>query len=362
MLTNRDLIKSDIQDRAVSLLDKNQYIALEWATGCGKTLATLKMIEKIQLNYPQGKGLIVFKESTHKKNWLEDCNKHGMNHVLNNVETVLYASLHKVKEQYYDYIVLDECHAITWNRLNKLKLVIIPTTQLIFLSATIPNDKKYLLSMLIDNRVIRYATISLQKAIDMNIVPKPTIFVHKIKIKGLAKVKYDNIEKQIMYFRRKNNYDALKSFGLKRKNLIASYKDGVSKNIISQFKKDKKRFICFAANIEQGIVLSRGRIALVSSKAKDKKQNQILVDNFNSKRIDALMAIKMLREGLNLTDIDAGIIIQLDKEPLAFYQMLGRCLRSENPEMHIILCEGTNDDVYFNNVMDKTLLKYVKYV
>ena len=59
----------------------------------------------------------------------------------------------------------------------------------------------------------------------------------------------------------------------------------------------------------------------------------------------------MLREGVNLTEIERGIITQLDSEIGSFFQMLGRCLRHEFPEMHLIVLQDTQDVVYFNRSM-----------
>lgn len=359
MKIDRGLIKTGIQTRAVGLVDKHQYIVLQWATGCGKTLAALRMTERIQFEIPGRKGLLVFKESTHRNNWIHEINKQGMNFLLKNIEMVLYASLHKVKREYYDYIILDECHALTWNRLDKLKKIMISITKLILLSATIPSDKKYLIEKLVDGSPVKYANISLKQAIDIKLLPEPIIYVHKIKMNGLESRKLKAIENKLNYFKRRNMFSLIKSTGLQRKNLIANAKSSKALLIIDKFKLEKKRFICFANDIAQADSIAT---QVIHSKNASRAYNENLIQSFNSRQIDSLTAVKMIREAINLYDIHSGLIIQLDKEPLAFYQMLGRCLRSENPEMHIIICIGTQDEVYFNNVMDKTLLKYVKYV
>jgi superfamily II DNA or RNA helicase len=284
-----------------------------------------------------------------------------MDHILKNTEIILYASLHKVSESYYDFIVLDECHGLTWKRLEHLHKIIIPTTKLFLLSATIPSDKKYLIEKLVNNKFVKYATISLDQAIKREMLPKPTIYVHQVNLNSADKLKYNNLQKQIVYFQRKNMFGPTKVSGLKRKKLIANSKTVCAKRIIALFKAKKYRFICFANDIKQAKLLALPK-PVVCSKEQSAKFNQSLVDAFNRQQGDSLFAVKMLRESVNLTEIDRGLIIQLDKEPLSFYQMLGRCLRSKNPEMHMILCKDTHDQIYFDNVMDKSLLKYVVYV
>ena len=68
----------------------------------------------------------------------------------------------------------------------------------------------------------------------------------------------------------------------------------------------------------------------------------------------------MLREGVNLTNVQKGIIVQLDSTIGSFYQMLGRCLRHEFPEMHLIIIENTQDEVYFTKAMKDFDNRYIK--
>ena len=56
MFDRKEAIKKKIiaQDKAVLMLGKTRRILLSWATGVGKTLASLKMVEKY---YAYNKGL-----------------------------------------------------------------------------------------------------------------------------------------------------------------------------------------------------------------------------------------------------------------------------------------------------------------
>ena len=69
----------------------------------------------------------------------------------------------------------------------------------------------------------------------------------------------------------------------------------------------------------------------------------------------------MLREGINLTNIERGIITQLDSKIGSFFQMLGRCLRHEFPEMHLMLLKNTKDEEYFNKSMEHFDKKYIDW-
>ena len=93
----------------------------------------------------------------------------------------------------------------------------------------------------------------------------------------------------------------------------------------------------------------------------DKGVNQELIDCFNRGECNELFAVKMLREGINLFDIEKGIITQLDSGIGSFFQMLGRCLRHDFPELHMFVLQNTQDVVYFKKSMKSFNDKYIKY-
>ena len=70
----------------------------------------------------------------------------------------------------------------------------------------------------------------------------------------------------------------------------------------------------------------------------------------------------MLREGINLSQIEKGIITQLDSTVGSFFQMLGRCLRHEFPEMHLLVLQETQDVVYFNKSMKNFNQEYITWL
>ena len=70
----------------------------------------------------------------------------------------------------------------------------------------------------------------------------------------------------------------------------------------------------------------------------------------------------MLQEGMNLKDIEAGIIVQLDGEERAFIQKFGRTLRADSPEQYIIYFRATRDEEYLNNALENIDKKYIKEI
>jgi superfamily II DNA or RNA helicase len=144
----------------------------------------------------------------------------------------------------------------------------------------------------------------------------------------------------------------------KRKNFIAEVKTEAVNRLIKEFRANKLRFICFTGSIKQ--VEELGSKSAVHSK-NDDKLNQELIDCFNKEECSELFAVKMLRESINLTNIERGVITQLDSGIGSFFQMLGRCLRHEFPEMHLFVLQETQDVVYFKRSMSKFNDKYVTW-
>jgi superfamily II DNA or RNA helicase len=116
--------------------------------------------------------------------------------------------------------------------------------------------------------------------------------------------------------------------------------------------------ICFCASIEQANELG-GNGNIVHSKVKDV---DAIIENFQTGRIDSLYCVEMLKEGMNLNDINAGVIIQLDGTELPFIQKMGRILRSKQPVVHIVYYKNTRDEEYLNNILESVDRKYIEFV
>lgn len=405
--------KDLIQSKAVKLSRKHRFLCLEWATGTGKTLAAVKIVDDLLKSNPKAKGYLICKESTHKKNWLLDLKKHNKSKVAKSMKTILYASLKNQKEK-ADFIILDECHALTPLRIKALKKILQKGTKILFLSATIPAEKKSLINVLCANR-IHYYGISLNKAFELKLLPEPSLVVHKVYLndkivrgklweyrarktkgnitkhcshkelfmvmktypkdigiicQGTEKETYDALTKQMLYYQglsedmkipypiRTGCRNKFLNIASQRKKFIAEVKTENVKDLVKEFRLDNLRFICFTGSIKQ--VKELGSDSAVHSK-NDDKFNQNLIDCFNNEECTELFAVKMLREGINLTNIERGIITQLDSGIGSFFQMLGRCLRHEFPEMHLLVVQDTQDVVYFKRSIEKFNKKYITW-
>ena len=387
------MTRDQIKYNSLALAKKYNILALEFATGVGKSKVALDICHSTLT--ADTKILLVIAELAHIKNWEDEFTKWGYLEMwLNNTTIVTYASLKKHRNLNYDIIILDEAHHVG----SDLRMDIIEDIKfgkLLLLSATLGDSLLQELSLIFKEEVYSYS-ISLQDAINWGILKKPSInliplqldrikdteliveewgkeklrVTYKCTFKGRweyvkNRKKYPNVRLEITctqqekyyylsqqfdyykrsYFRLRN--EAIKNkwllIGVQRKRYLGELKTEIARNFIKKHLKNK-RYVCFCASINQADSLN-SETSIHSTKLNSLE----IIDKFNNKEIKSLYAVGMLTEGQNLTDINAGVIIQLDNAERSFIQKFGRTLRADNPEQYIFYYKNTRDEEYLNN-------------
>lgn len=141
------------------------------------------------------------------------------------------------------------------------------------------------------------------------------------------------------------------------KRYLGELKTEAVRKLLNTFPR-RKRYVCFCASINQANSLSKANT--VSSK-KGSSKNQGIIDAFNAKKTHSLYAVGMITEGMNLKDIEVGVIVQLDGKERLFIQKAGRVLRAKMPVMYIFYYKNTQDENYLNGAFDNIDSKFVKY-
>lgn len=386
--------REELQMQSLQLIENHNRVALQWCTGLGKTRSAIEMANYIQsINKGNLKVLLVVAEVAHKNNWKEEFIK--WNYKVSNTIIECYASLKKYKNTEWDLVIFDEAHHLGSDlRIDLLSSII--TKNVILLSATLPDQTMQAITGVFGEFAI--SKITLKQAIDEGILPKPKVFliplilndtysnctiieewgkkekrvIYKCKFHERweylrNKIKYPNVTLEIsctqqqkynylteqfeywrnQFFRTRQEVTKNKwlQVGSKRKRFLGECKTDITKLLLNKIK--DKRFICFCSSIEQAELLG-GKNAIHSKK--DKSLD--IINMFNTKQIDSLFAVGMLQEGQNLTDIEAGIIIQLDGQERAFVQKFGRSLRADTPIQFIFYYKDTRDVEYLNNVLE----------
>lgn len=398
------MTRNEIQSRAEELSIKHNYLLLTWATRVGKTPAALRIIDKYG-----GRWNICVAETTHIEQWRQEFIKFGYEKNLDRVNIFCYQSIHKYADNGINW-VFDECHHMfgekRWAVINSINI-----PKAILLSATVnSNEKEYLTARF---ELYHEFHISLSRAIEGGILPQPKVFLisidlddfiidyiytinkgrkdlrktvtcefedrhkhlaaHKhvgLRVRCTALQKYrmltDDMERKrefylsIMTEWAKTNWLRI---GSERKRFLASVKTNVAKELIATI--DGKRFVCFTGSVEQCKELG-GKDIVYS--AQSTKTNTEVLTAFNEGKINQLYAVGMLREGINLHNIDVGMIIQLDNNSRTFVQRSGRIYLGKEPIQYILYVRGTQDETYletslagFNNeYIYQTTIKNVK--
>ena len=370
----REEIRQQLQSEAFQTLLVGRRLICDWGTGVGKSRVAVNFIDYLYTVEDRCNVLLLVGEDAHKENWRKEfAEAVGQEHadeLLKGVTMECYASLSKYRASQWDLIVADEGHHLRSDaRIDVLKTL--SADRVLVLSATLSDrgDGELLIEALQD-RFGDFATLScgLGDAISAGLLPRPEVNVVPVKLYGGQNDRYDHLtdylEKKKKEYReaaRDNAWmsrtdeelDAMEAkylhAGSMRKRFLGGMKTGVARRIISDFAAQGKRFICFCATVSQ--VEALGGENFISSK-KSRKQNAEVIRRFNDKEIDSIYAVGMLREGQNLRDIDAGLIVQLDSKARSFVQMFGRVMRSKGtPVLDILYVPETRDEDYLYNCL-----------
>jgi len=393
------MTREELRDAALNIHKTN--IAIQAATGIGKSKIALDLCRQCAEKEGRDlKVLLVIAEVAHYKNWEEEITKWSYTAP---IFIICYASLKKYRDTSWDVVIFDEAHHLG----STLRLDVFDTIRAkyrIFLSATLKDSLLYRLEE--SCGPISNLKVGLQDAFSANILPEPKIKLISLTLdntvaseiiieewgkkdkrltakctyaerwkymrqKGQVpngtliisctqKQKYDYLCEQFEYYKKRymcSRNEAIKNkwlqCGAKRKVYLGLIKTQVAQQLLKKVK--NKRLICFCTNIEQAEAL--GGANAIHSKKKNPTE---IIDKFNKKEINSLFAVGMLQEGVNLNDIQVGIIVQLDGEERAFIQKFGRALRAESPVQYIIYYKGTRDEEYLQKALENIDSNYIE--
>lgn len=399
------MTREELNSEAMQLLKTNNNIAIQAATGVGKSKIAIDLCyEMAQKEKAPLRILLVVAEVAHINNWNDEFDKWNRSFE-GTIKIICYASLKKYRDTSWDVIIFDEAHHLG----SALRMDVFESLSAkyrIFLSATLKDNFISALEQICGT--IGIIKMGLQEAFDADVLPEPKIKLIELKLnnkdynqtiveewgnKERAKTavcvyrdrwkylrdkkkirdgkliircteqqKYDYLCEQFEYYKRRfmlTRNEAIKNkwlqWGSKRKVYLGELKTETAEKLLRQLR--TKRLICFCTNIEQANKL--GGFNAVHSKKKDSLD---IINKFNNKKTNSLYAVGMLQEGVNLNDIQVGIIIQLDGEERAFIQKFGRTLRADSPEQYIIYIKGTRDEEYLKNALENIDEKYISKV
>ncbi len=402
------MTREELQIQSLSLIKQSNRVALQWCTGLGKSKIAIDMANYLADKEFNGDEepfnvLLVVAETAHKSNWKIEFDRWGLK--IDNVVMECYASLKKYRNSYWDLVIFDEAHHLG-SDLRMDVLTDLHAKNIILLSATLSDQVMQAVTGVFGEFVT--SKVTLKEAIEWRILPAPKVYLipltlnntypnctiieewgkkekrvtykckfHErweylknknkypnvtLEISCTQQQKYDYLSDQFEYWRSqffRTRQEFIKNkwlqVGSKRKRFLGESKIDAVRLLLHKIR--DKRFICFCTSIEQAELLG-GKNAIHS-----KKDNSFdIIDDFNTKKIDNLFAVGMLQEGQNLTDIEAGVIVQLDGQERAFVQKFGRSLRATDPIQFIFYYKDTRDTEYLENVLEGINEEYITEV
>lgn len=320
---------------------------LQWATGLGKTKAALDYVKQAKLRQP--KVLVLVAEIAHIKNWKDEIAKWKYKTVMSKSIFCCYSSLHKMTSQKWDFIICDECHHLfSEKRMKAFRQL--QYDNIILLSATLTYDNVKMLQSDIRDLMIDKQTLS--DCINEGKLIMPKINIIDKLLSTEEKRQYTNICKKYEWAKL-NNITKVKQFAaINRKRFIALSKTNVLRGIINKLRKANKRFVCYCSSIQQMKDVS-GNINCVSSQH---KSSLTTIQKFNNEEISELFFCNIGIEGLNLTNIEVGVICQADANTRPFIQKIGRVLRNKvNPEVYLIKAVNTVDEQWIDGCINQVI-------
>lgn len=358
--------RAALQGIATYRLAKEKRLLCQWATGVGKSQVVLQFLKA----NPDMDCLILVPEHNNIENWRNEFVKFGV--PLENVTIACYASFHKYGNTKWDLLVFDEApHMDTEKRRAICRTV--HGEYILALGAMISDEEVSALENAYGHFEKSY--VSLKKAIELGILPAPTIYVCHISMdntnktlwrngtKYTEKELYDNIQKKVQsavdaYNTTPSEFNKRKMFraGNERKRFLGMLKERTALSICTALASQNKRFLCFCSSIKQAESLGHNNAFTSKTPASMK-----LLDKFNNHETNSLYVVGKLIEGQNLTDIEHGVIVQLGGTSRITVQEIGRIMRSDHPVIWVPVFSGTKDDSFLYTLTSNIPENYIKH-
>ena len=176
--------------------------------------------------------------------------------------------------------------------------------------------------------------LDLEQAIELGILCQYEYYVYVVTLTDIENEEYQKLTKRIVKLLRSGNdkvSGSINRLAIERSRIIKSASDKIAilDRIIQDHPLSKGMIYC--ADIEQADLvchrLSQQGIQVSRFTSKEDKQRSLILYEFSQGRLDALVAVKCLDEGVNIPAAQEAIILASDTSQRQFIQRRGRILR-----------------------------------
>lgn len=362
------MTREEVNNLALSEIDKTKYLILELIAGYGKTKVAIDLINHIcdrvfRNDESSTTILILVAKTVHKQTWKDEIEKWGgINSDYITIEC--YDSFKNYENSYFDIVVADEMQHLSEARLKVLESIHI-NEAFIGLSATIKRDMR---DYFIHNHKAEVIKCDLKEAVEDGVLPEPMVYLlpltldttsytYKVKKFGrdiitTQKGYYDSISSLIEWYKSKyfnSRNKRIKNLWLstagKRLKWCAEQKEALVLSLLDKFRNYKT--LTFCSGIEQSERLGKYNI---TSKNKASVKN---LEMFNSNKIKHITACNILNEGVNLTNCRIGIFCNLNSSEIVVKQRVGRILRHKSPIIIIPYFKDTREEELVEKMIEE---------
>ena len=175
--------------------------------------------------------------------------------------------------------------------------------------------------------------LDLEKAIKLNILCEYEYYVYVVTLTDAENEEYQKLTKKIVKLLRSGNdiSGSVNRLAIERSRIIKSASDKIAvlDRIIQDHPLDRSMIYC--ASIDQADIvchrLSQQGIQVSRFTSQEDRQRGQILHEFSKGRLDALVAVKCLDEGVNIPAAKEAIILASDTSQRQFIQRRGRILR-----------------------------------
>ena len=362
------MTREEVNNLALSEIDKTKYLILELITGYGKTKVAIDLINHIcdrvfRNDESSATILILVAKTVHKQTWKDEIEKWGgINSDCITIEC--YESFKNYENSYFDIVVADEMQHLSETRLKVLESIHIHEA-FIGLSATIKRDMR---DYFIHSHKAEVIKCGLKEAVEDEVLPEPTVYllpltldnsIYKYRTKRFGKEVtttqkgyYDSVSSLIEWYKNKyfnSRNERMKNLWLstagKRLKWCAEQKEALVLSLLDKFRNYKT--LTFCSSIEQSERLGKYNI---TSKNKASVKN---LEMFNLNKIKHITACNILNEGVNLTNCRIGIFCNLNSSEIVVKQRVGRILRHKSPIIIIPYFKDTREEELVQKMIEE---------
>lgn len=348
--------KTELQDKIIEKLPLKPHGLLKYAPRVGKGRIVCKIIEK---NKP--KNVLWVTLSTQLRDvdipqefekWLGECDT--------KLETICYASLGSLEGE-YDMIVLDEYQEITENNsrnlLNgKLKFEYI-------IGATGTHPKHYSKREILRNlKLEELDSISIDEAVDMNLIAPYTITTVPVKLDSRDKYILAGNKSNPFYQTELNNYNYLtkRINDLEKEGEETGFLRIKRRKFILEAKSKIKKAQEFISNLSGRTMIFSGSIEtseILSQYTYNSKTDNKYLDMFQEGKIDTLSLVNSGGVGYTYQGVDNFVILQVDSNRKGnTTQKIARSLLHQgdySANIYLLYLQDTVDEEWKNKVISE---------